>query len=558
VRWFLGLAYGQSDEGDKSIAQYKKAIEIDNEFGFAYNTLGYAYYGKNDFTKAEEAFRNYIRLSPDLANPHDSIADMYTRMGKHEKAIKHYKKALELDAKFSMSQRKIGTNLIFLGKYDKGRQAYRKTIKLGTTPSEKVYDMILIAFSYVYEDKYKQALDAFDQALKFAIESNLYERQAVIYSYKTGIYAETGDIDAWQKCIVEYKNAVKKSGLSNAFKEVYLRNVLLDESLIAAKEKKFEEARAKLAEFKTRIKPETKQRDMENYSYLLGHIYFEEKNYEKVIEHLKQANQENPYTLYLLALAESKVGNEKIASELFKKISNWNRNGLNYALVRNKAISKVEEEAIKAVIKKQIESFHVRNYEVYKDVWAHESYIVRMYSEGTRFTSWDSVGNMYRNNMKNYPDPWENFQYNLSDMYIHVKGNSAWAIHNQRKSATFSGNPFSSKSWNVRFLEKIDGDWKMTFYTHGSLPFEDFAKVENEINILGYQLLDLKKIKEAIKLFKLNVEYYPDSWNCYDSLAEAYMKNGDNKLAIKNYEKSLKLNPKNESAKENITKLKAK
>jgi len=57
---------------------------------------------------------------------------------------------------------------------------------------------------------------------------------------------------------------------------------------------------------------------------------------------------------------------------------------------------------------------------------------------------------------------------------------------------------------------------------------------------------------------KLNVEYFHESWNCYDSLAEAYMKNGDKKLAIKNYEKSLKLNPKNESAKENITKLKAK
>jgi len=65
---------------------------------------------------------------------------------------------------------------------------------------------------------------------------------------------------------------------------------------------------------------------------------------------------------------------------------------------------------------------------------------------------------------------------------------------------------------------------------------------ENEMNSAGYQLLNTGKEKEAIEVFKLNVEAFPQSGNTYDSLGEAYLKNGDKKLAIINYKKSVELN----------------
>ena len=63
---------------------------------------------------------------------------------------------------------------------------------------------------------------------------------------------------------------------------------------------------------------------------------------------------------------------------------------------------------------------------------------------------------------------------------------------------------------------------------------------------------------EAIKVFKLALEIYPKSANLYDSLGEAYMRSGDMKDAILNYEKSLQLNPGNENAKKMLEKLKTK
>jgi tetratricopeptide (TPR) repeat protein len=81
----------------------------------------------------------------------------------------------------------------------------------------------------------------------------------------------------------------------------------------------------------------------------------------------------------------------------------------------------------------------------------------------------------------------------------------------------------------------------------------DFS--EAELNQLGYRLMLTGKLKEAIEIFKLNVEGYPQSFNTYDSLAEAYMNMNQRELAIANYKKSLELNPNNTNAAAALKKL---
>ena len=71
---------------------------------------------------------------------------------------------------------------------------------------------------------------------------------------------------------------------------------------------------------------------------------------------------------------------------------------------------------------------------------------------------------------------------------------------------------------------------------------------EDDLNAWAYSLLEKNEIEKAIEVFKLNATLNPDSWNAYDSLAEAYLKAGNKELAKKNYKKSLELNPKNDNA----------
>jgi len=80
--------------------------------------------------------------------------------------------------------------------------------------------------------------------------------------------------------------------------------------------------------------------------------------------------------------------------------------------------------------------------------------------------------------------------------------------------------------------------------------------LEYILNAKGYELLSLRKYDEAISIFTMNTIAYPNSFNAFDSLGEAYMEKGDKVSAIKNYEKSLELEPNNGNAVEMIQALK--
>jgi len=80
---------------------------------------------------------------------------------------------------------------------------------------------------------------------------------------------------------------------------------------------------------------------------------------------------------------------------------------------------------------------------------------------------------------------------------------------------------------------------------------------ENELNMLGYQLMWRQMLPEAIAVFQLNIREHPQSANVYDSMGEAYMNNSQRELAIQSYEKSLELNPENTNAVEMLRQLRS-
>ena len=74
-------------------------------------------------------------------------------------------------------------------------------------------------------------------------------------------------------------------------------------------------------------------------------------------------------------------------------------------------------------------------------------------------------------------------------------------------------------------------------------------------NRLGYKSLENEQIDDAINIFKMNVALNPDSYNVYDSLAEAYLVSGDTLQALNFYKKALTLNSGSNRLKEIIKRL---
>ncbi len=71
---------------------------------------------------------------------------------------------------------------------------------------------------------------------------------------------------------------------------------------------------------------------------------------------------------------------------------------------------------------------------------------------------------------------------------------------------------------------------------------------ETWFNHFGYNLMREGKNEDALKIFKLNTEIYPNEFNTYDSYGDCLLELGDKENAIKAYKKSLELNPKNKKA----------
>ena len=83
-------------------------------------------------------------------------------------------------------------------------------------------------------------------------------------------------------------------------------------------------------------------------------------------------------------------------------------------------------------------------------------------------------------------------------------------------------------------------------------PDDNFFTDEYALNRIGYRLLGNDRLDDAIEIFKLNIEMFPEAWNPIDSLAEAYLAKaygGDEvdleykRLAIEQYEKAIAVNP---------------
>lgn len=334
----LGNAYFGQQEWTQAIEAYKKATKINPDFSQPYNQIGYAYRFLENYTEAEKAFKKYIKLIPDDPNPYDSYAELLMKMGKYDASIESYQKALAVNPNFVASHIGIATNLNFKGKNEDARKQLQKLYGMARNDGERRAAHFATAVSYVDEGNLDQALEELKKQYALAEKINDAAGMAGDLNAMGNILLEAGKLNKAMKKFEKSVTLIKESNLSKEVKNNTKRGFLYNSACVALKKKDFATAKAKCKKYREQVEAINNPFQIRISHQLAAMIALEEKNYDKAIEEFKQANQQNPYNLYRLALAYKGKGDKQQAKAFCKKAAKFNAlNSLNQAFIRSKA-----------------------------------------------------------------------------------------------------------------------------------------------------------------------------------------------------------------------------
>ncbi len=219
-----------------------------------------------------------------------------------------------------------------------------------------------------------------------------------------------------------------------------------------------------------------------------------------------------------------------------------------------------DKKAIGETIKKEYKAFVDKDIDAWASYWVHEPYVNALWvgSNGYEYRkSYDSLFVGVKKEMESKDQQGTEIEKEILDIF--VSGDMATVFLKEHDTWKFAGEEKKLEMKSTYLLKKVDGNWKfvsMATLNKSSFDNNDFS-TEWTINMEGYRLLWRDEPDKAIKVFELNTQLYPEGFNTWDSLAEAYMKKGDSEKAIKYYSKSIALNAKNTHAQEMIDKIKS-
>ncbi|MFQ6112322.1 MAG: tetratricopeptide repeat protein, partial [Nitrospinota bacterium] len=106
---FLGWSLGHLGKLDAAIAQCKKAIALDPDYGNPYNDIGVYLMQKKLYDEAIPYLKKAMKAKNYCCPffPHHNLGSIYAVRGEYEKALREFKEALKLKPDFLPAQRAI-------------------------------------------------------------------------------------------------------------------------------------------------------------------------------------------------------------------------------------------------------------------------------------------------------------------------------------------------------------------------------------------------------------------------------------------------------------------
>ncbi len=261
--------------------------------------------------------------------------------GKHEEALKEYAKALAADPKMYEANLSSGVALDLLGRYSDARKYLATAIEVAK-PEAKGGALRNMAFSYAFEQDCGNSVKFAKQAFDAEVAKGDLDAAAGVANELARLCLESGDLKVaqeWYK--TGYDAAMKQSVLPDSAKDLW--NFRWHNALARLSARKGDKAQALMhvGHAKGFLDKGTNPGQLSFMPYLTGYVAFFGGDMTTAITELKQAQQNDPFVLSLLAQAYEKTGDKAAAMELWKKIMTINIHNPTNAFARPLARKRV-------------------------------------------------------------------------------------------------------------------------------------------------------------------------------------------------------------------------
>jgi tetratricopeptide (TPR) repeat protein len=338
AQFAMGGYYFGQQEYAQAIEHNKKATELAPNYSPAYNILGYSYRQAGDYASAELAFKKYIELIPNDPNPYDSYAELLLKEGKFDESVAQYRKALSLDPNFNPSRFGISADLTYMGKPGDAEVDLQTMAERARNDGELRTALFGLAVVASDSGKFDKAQQAMDKEYAVAEKKNDVASMAADLQAKGNIASAAQKYDDANRYFDRSFEMVQASSLSQEIKDNSKLLHHFNLAAIAIGKKDYAAAKTHAEEFRQGSEASKNPVQVRQAHELAGRIALAEKNYDKAIAELQQANQQNPSNLCRLGQAYRGKGDSAKAQEYFAQAAGFNSlPQLNYAFIRLKA-----------------------------------------------------------------------------------------------------------------------------------------------------------------------------------------------------------------------------
>jgi tetratricopeptide (TPR) repeat protein len=358
-------------------AAARKAVEADPQFAFGHYLVGVTGPGaqsKPHFDKATELARGasagerrYIEAAllnraqkaaealvifealareyPDERMVQMMLGQINLAQGKAAAARAAFLRAMALDAGTARVHALMANLEGLAGNYAAARELYRAALARrasGTVPGQVFFGLTM---TYLYEGEVDAALGAMQAFLAEYQKSPQAAQQPEVFIWNAmaRINLENGRYDAALAAYRKGYESVPGSGLDERQKAIWLGRLHHGIGRTLARMGKADEAWKEAEAVKKMIDEggEDGKEFVPAWHYLAGYMKLEAGDAKAAVEHLKQADQDDPFIQLLLARAYEKAGDTLSARKSYQAVVESTQFGLDRALAYNEARKKL-------------------------------------------------------------------------------------------------------------------------------------------------------------------------------------------------------------------------